>query len=210
MKTISFILCLLFLVSCGKDNKSGSRPDNFQSEPFLTDAEITDVTNTRNGVMVQGTQANFAIPVTRVTNIFRSKNLIGVIFDNGGLRVKIYNALGRAVFNETMIMREPRVNVGDDVAAIDYIDSRGNARVLAVNTAGKVLISLTAQAIRAKADYGVVAITYRTNSGERAIAMEANGRVLVPDNRTYSYPRFTIDPYVLIFRHSQDVRQIPH
>jgi hypothetical protein len=160
--------------------------------------------------MVQGTQANFAIPVTRVTNIFRSRNLVGVIYDQGGLRVKIYNALGRAVFNQNMIMRQPRVNVGDDVAAIDYIDSRGRNRVLAVNTFGKVLLKITAEAIRAKADYGVVAITFRTNTGERAIAMKANGKILLRDNRNYSQPRFTIDPYVLILRHSQGVEQIAH
>ncbi len=210
MKSISFILCLLFLVSCGKDNKSGSRPNNFKTDPYLTEAEITDVTNTRNGVMVQGTQSNFAIPVTNVTNIYRSRNMIGVIYDNGGLRVKIYNALGRAVFNESMIMREPRVNVGDDVAAIDYLDQGGNYRVLAVNNAGKILLSFSAESIRAKADYGVVAITYRSASGERAIALEANGRVLLADNRSYIQPRFTIDPYVLIFRHSQGMEQIAH
>jgi hypothetical protein len=211
MKTISFALSLLFLVSCGKDNKSGSRPEpHFRTDPIVTDAEITEVTNTRNGVMVQGTQANFAIPVTRVTNIFRSRNLVGVIYDQGGLRVKIYNALGRAVFNQNMIMRQPRVNVGDDVAAIDYIDSRGRNRVLAVNTFGKVLLKITAEAIRAKADYGVVAITFRTNTGERAIAMKANGKILLRDNRNYSQPRFTIDPYVLILRHSQGVEQIAH
>ncbi len=114
------------------------------------------------------------------------------------------------MFNETMIMREPRLNVGDDVAAIDYIDSRGNSRVMAVNIAGKIILSFSAEAIRAKADYGVVAITYRSVTGERAIAMEANGRVLLADNRNYTLPRFTIDPYVLIFRHSLGVEQIAH
>jgi hypothetical protein len=109
-----------------------------------------------------------------------------------------------------MIMREPRVNVGDDVAAIDYLDQGGNYRVLAVNNAGKILLSFSAESIRAKADYGVVAITYRSASGERAIALEANGRVLLADNRSYIQPRFTIDPYVLIFRHSQGMEQIAH
>lgn len=210
MKSISFILSVLFLVSCGKDNKSGSRPTNFKTDTFQSEAEINDVSNTRNGVMVQGNQANFAIPVTNVTNIFRSRNLIGVIYDNNGLRVKIYNALGRPVFNELTLMREPRVNVGDDVASIDYIDGRGNSRVLAMNFSGKILFQFSAEAIRAKADYGVVAVTYRTSSGERALAMKANGVVLVQDSRNYVQPRFTIDPYVLILRHSQGIEQIAH
>lgn len=210
MKSISFIFCFLLLASCGKDNKSGSRPDLTVKDHLVSDAEIIDVSNTRNGVMVIGNQINFAIPVTNVTNIFRSKNLIAVIYDNSGLRVSVYNALGKAVFNQSMVMRLPRVNVGDDVAAIDYIDNRGINRVLAINVSGKTLLSLTAQAVRAKADYGIVAITYRTHSGERAIAMRANGEVLVKDNRTYVRPSFTIDPYVLSLRHSQGVKQIPY
>lgn len=210
MKPISFILCFLFLVSCGKKNTTGSRPDNFTTEPFVTDAEITSVSNTRNGVMVQGTQTNFRIPVMNVTNIFRSRNLVGIIYDNRGLKVKIFNALGRAVYDQATVMRRPRLNVGDDVAAIDFIDNQGRARALAVNVSGKILLQLTADSVRAKTDYGVVAITYRRNSAERAVAMKANGRVLFPDSRNYTRPHFRIDPYILTLSHAEDVERIGH
>lgn len=207
MKTFSFFLCLLFLVSCGKKNTTGSRGTNF-SEPFVSDAVITDVVTTRNGVMVQGNLSNFAIPVINVTNIFKSKNLVGVIYDDRGLQVKIYNAMGRAVYQTTDAVRNPQLNIGDDVATLEVQERNLQSRVIAVNTAANILFDVSADAARGNAEYGVAVITYRRGQTERALAMRANGQVLIPDNRNYVSPRFELDPYVVIFRHAQGVEQI--
>lgn len=204
MKTLSFIFCFLLLVSCGKKNTSGSPGNNF-SEPFVSDAVITDVVTTLNGVMVQGNLANFAIPVINVTNIFKSKNLVGVIYEERGLRVKIFNAMGRAVYQSPGSVRNPQLNVGDDVATLEVLDLNNQARVFAVNTSGAILFEITADAARGDAEYGVAVVTYRRGSTERALAMRANGEVLFPDTRNYISPRFVLDPYVLILRDGQGV-----
>ena len=172
MKTISCILALLFLVSCGKKNTSGSRGTNY-SEPFVSDAIITDVVSTRNGVMVQGNLSNFAIPVINVTNVFKSKNLVGVIFDDRGLKVKIYNAMGRPVYQSVGTVRNPLLNVGDDVATLEVLEYNGQSRVIAVNTAGATIFDISADAARGNAEYGVAVVTYRKGSTERALAMRA-------------------------------------
>lgn len=204
MRTSTFLLCLCLLVSCGKKNTTGSRGTNF-SEPFVSDAIITSVQETRNGVMVQGNLTNFAIPVINVTNVFTSKNLVGVIFDDRGLKVKIYNAMGRPVYQSSGVVRQPRLNVGDDAATLETYEAGGQSRVIAVNTAGTTLFDITADAARGNAEYGVAVITYRRGSTERALAMRANGEILFPDNRSYFSPRFTLDPYVLILRDNQGV-----
>lgn len=208
MKTLSFLFFALLLVSCGKDNKSGSRSGNYQSEPFRQDAEIFDVLNTRNGVTVQGSTANFRIPVLNVTNIFRSRNLVGIIYHDRGLRVKIYNAVGSSILNMDRVMTNPRLNVGDNAATIEFQTASGKSRVIAINASGARLFDITADAARAEAENSVVVITYKRNNSERALAMRANGKILIPDNRDYDQPRFIIDPYVLIFRHTHGVEQI--
>ena len=204
MKTLSFIFCFLFFVSCGKKNTTGSRGTNF-SEPFVADAVITNVVTTLNGVMVQGNLANFAIPVINVKNIYESQNLIGVIYDENGLRVKIYNAMGRQVYQTPGIVRVPLLNVGKDVASLEVLESNGQSRVIAVNTSAQIIFDISADAARGDAEHGVAVVTYRRGSSERALAMRANGEILFPDNRNYISPRFTLDPYVLILRDAQGV-----
>jgi hypothetical protein len=214
MKTHSFVLVLLLLVSCGNDNKSGKRPDNFVSDPYKapysSDAEITNVVRTRNGVMVEGTRRNFAIPVSSVTNIFKSRNLVAVIHDNRGLRVKLYNANGKEILNRPGVMRNPRVNVGDDIATVEFTDVMGRGHIFAINYSGKTLVNITAEAVRGKADYGVAAITFKVNNQNHAIVVRANGRYLLRDRKTYIRPEFTIDPYMVILRHGEGIEQIAH
>lgn len=204
MKTLTFVLCLLFLVSCGKKNTSGSRGTNY-SEPFVADALITNVARSLNGVMVQGNLANFAIPVINVRNVFESQNLVGVIYDENGLRVRIYNAMGRMVYQTPGIVRNPLLNVGKDVASLEVLEANGQSRVIAVNTSAQIIFDITADAARGDAEYGAAVVTYRRGSTERALAMRANGEILFADNRTYIAPRFTLDPYVVILRDAQGV-----
>lgn len=206
MKTFSFIFCALLLVSCGKKNTSGSRTNNFQSEPFRQDAEIYDVVETRNGVTVQGSAANFRIPVINVLHIFKSRNIIGVIYSDRGMRVKVYNAVGTPILNMDAPVVSPRLYIGDNAATLE-IEVGTKSRVIAVNVTGKTLFDITADSARAEAAHSVAVITYRRNGVERALAMKANGKILLPDNKDYVRPRFTIDPYVLIFRHDHGVEQ---
>lgn len=212
MKTLLFTLGFLVLFSCGKDNKSGSRGNNVsQPDPYRTEtagAEIIRVTETRNGIMVEGTSRNFAIPVYNITNIFKSKNLIGVIYQNAGLHVRIYNALGRILLDGQSVMTNPRLNVRDDIAGLEYQDRTGRSRYIAVST-NRTLIDITAEDIRGTVDYGVVAVTYRNAGIERALAMKFTGRTLLSE-RTYVRPRFRIDPYVLILEHDRGIEQIQH
>ncbi len=204
MKTLTSILCLLFLVSCGKKNTSGSRGTNY-SEPFVSDAVINSVQPTLNGVMVQGNISNFAIPVINVRNVYDSSNLVGVIYDDRGLRVKIYNAMGRPVYESPGAVRAPLLNVGKDVATLEVREHNGQSRVIAVNTSGRIIFDITADAARGNAEYGVAVITYKRGTTERALGMRANGEILFPDNRNYSSPRFILDPYVLILRDDRGV-----
>lgn len=209
MKIATLILTLLFIISCGKENKSGSRPEPLLSgDPIRTDAEIISATETRNGVMVEGTATNFAIPVFNVTNIFRSKNLIGVINLETGFRVRIYNALGKQLLVTPGNLTNPRLNVRDDVAGLEYQDRTGRSRYISVNTS-RTLVDITAEDIRGVVEHGVVAITFRNQGIERAFALKASGQVLFAE-RTYLRPRFRIDPYVLILEHSRGVEQIQH
>lgn len=213
MKTLIFTLGFLVLFSCGKDNKSGSRNgDVSQKDPYTTEnigtAEIIRVTETRNGIMVEGTVKNFAIPVYNITNIFKSRNLVGVIYQGNGLHVRIYNALGRLLLDGNTMMTNPRLNVRDDIAGLEYQDRTGRSRYIAVNT-NRTLIDLVAEDIRGTVDYGVVAVTYRNSGIERALAMKSTGRTLLAD-RTFVRPRFRIDPYVLILEHDRGIEQIQH
>ena len=209
MKTLTFILCLLFLVSCGKNNTSGSRPQTIlPPDPIHSDSEIVRATQTRNGVMVEGTTTNFAIPVFNITNIFKSRNLIGVIYLEGGLRVRIYNASGKMLLGSNVNMTNPRLNVRDDIAGLEYQDRTGRSRYISVNTM-RTLLDITADDIRGTVDFGVVAVAYRRAGIERAVAMKATGETLFAD-RPYVRPRFTIDPYVLTLNHSRGIEQIQH
>ena len=209
MKTISFILCLLFLASCGKKNSTGNRSGSF-SEEFRADAEINEVVNTRNGVMVQGNVKNFAIPVSSAFNFRFTKHLVAVIYEDRGTRVKVYNALGRLVLDGALVMSGAVLNMSDSVVAIEFRDNLRGSRLTAVTANGRILINnLSADDIRAKVGNTVVAVTYRRNGIERALAINTNGQVLVSDATTYTQPRFTVDNYVLVFRHSFGMQEFP-
>lgn len=212
MKTCSFLLCLFFLVSCGKDNSSGSRPpgqDQIAPDAFRSEAVINQVQITRNGVMVQGNVANFAIPVSQVTNYYYSRNLIGVIYEDQGLRVRIYNSMGHMVLVGDFTSTNIRLNIRDDIAGLEYQTHRGSSRYIAVSTTQR-LLDVSADDIHGEVKHGVAAVVYRNDRIERVIAVKADGRVLVPDHRTYVRPRFTIDPYDLILSHTQGIEHFPH
>ncbi len=210
MKISTFILCLLFLASCGKKNTSGGESGGYKSEYFRTDAEITEVVNTRNGVMVQGNVANFAIPLTSVYEYRYSKQLVAVTYEDRGTRVKVYNALGRLVLDGSQIMSSPVVTLSESIAAIEFQELSGNSHLVAVTSSGVTLIhNLSADNIRAKVGKSVVAVTYRRNGIERALALKIDGEVLVSDSKTYIRPRFTVDNYVLVFRHTYGMQEFP-
>ncbi|MES2526073.1 MAG: hypothetical protein V4598_03265 [Bdellovibrionota bacterium] len=207
MKTITFILCLLFLASCGKKNTTGNKTGSF-SEEFRADAEIHEVLNTRNGVMVQGNAANFAIPVSSVYRYKFSKHLVAVTYEDRGTRVKVYNALGRLLLDGSQVMSDAIVTLSDSIVAIEYRENIRDSRLVAVNATGRYLINnLSADDIRAKVGNNVVAVTYRRNGVERALAIKGNGQILVSDSSTYVQPRFTIDSYVLVFRHTYGMQE---
>ena len=210
MKTLSFILCLLFLTSCGKKNTSGGSKGGFNSEHFRADAEINEVVNTRNGVMVQGNVTNFAIPLSSIYHYRFSKQLVVVTYEDRGTRVRVYNALGRMVLEGSQVTSNAVVSLSDSIAAIEFQDRIGNSRLMAVSSAGRILINnLSADDIRAKVGNSVVAVTYRRNGIERALAIKINGQVLVSDASTYVQPRFTVDNYVLVFRHTYGMQEFP-
>lgn len=212
MKTLIFTLSLLFIVSCGKDNKSGSTNERMPVTPDPIragqTAEIIQARETANGVMVEGTVKNFAIPVYNITNIFTSKNLIGVIYMDGGLHVRIYNALGRMVMGSNANMTNPRLNVRDGIAGLEFQDRNGRSRYIAVNL-NRAIVDITAEDIHGAVDYGVVAVVYRNAGVERAFALKSDGRALFPE-RTYVRPRFQIDPYTITLEHSRGVERIQH
>ena len=209
MKTISFILCLLFLTSCGKKNTTGNKNVTFFEE-FRDDAQITEVVNTRNGVMVQGNRRNFAIPISSVYHYRFSKHLVAVTYEDRGTRVKVYNALGRLVLDGSQVMTDSIVTLGDSIVAIEYREMNRNSRLTAVTATGRILINnLSADDIRAKVGNSVVAVTYRRNGVERALAIKITGQVLISDASTYVQPRFTVDNYVLVFRHTYGMQEFP-
>ena len=207
MKNISFILCLLFLASCGKKNTTGNKTGAY-SEEFRADAEINEVVNTRNGVMVQGNVLNFAIPVTSVYHYRFSKHLVAVTYEDHGTRVKVYNALGRLIVDGSQVMGNAIVTLSDSIVAIESRENLRNSRLIAVTANGRYLINnLSADDIRAKVGNTIVAVTYRRNGVERALAIKTNGQVLVSDATTYVQPRFTVDNYVLVFRHTYGMQE---
>lgn len=208
MKILPFIICLLFLASCGKKNTSGASKNAFGSEEFSADAEIIEVVNTRNGVMVQGTTTNFAIPLNRIYQYRFSKQIVAVTYEDRGTRVRVYNALGTLVLDGARIMKGAIVTLSHSIAAIEYQENDGASRLVAVSSTGKILVSnLSADDIRAKVGNKALAVTFRRNGIERALAIRENGQVLVSDSSTYVQPRFTMDDYVLVFRHTYGMQE---
>lgn len=207
MKTLPLALSLLFLVACGKDNQSGSRPSQGNNlTPFVSDNAIHTVRDSRNAVMVEGTTKNFGIPVRNVTNIFCSSDLVGIIYSEGrGLHVRIYNSAGGLVLDDRASMVNPRLNVRFGVAGLEYQDYQGLSHYVAVNGNGKIL-EITAEDIRGHVENGVVAVAYRNGTAERAMAYLSNGQVIIPD-RPYGRPRFRLETYMLTLSHDRGIEQ---
>lgn len=212
MKTLTFVLSLLFLVSCGKDNTSGGSAQNKSfPDPIRTDAEIHTVTATMNGLMIQGTMGNYAIPLPAGQYEYHyEKQLVVVEYRDRGPRMKVYNALGRQIYNGGAVMMNKILKLDDTAFTVEYIDQQQQRpRVLAMNSEGRILVNhLVADRIRAEAAYGVVAVSYKIGAVERVMVMRANGQVLIPDTAQFISPRLEIAPYVITLRHSRGVEQI--
>jgi hypothetical protein len=216
MKTYSFILSLLLLFSCGKNNTSGHPKGapgmNNYTGPLTPETKILSVQDTMNGIMVQGTTANFAIPLpNRGDYNYRFKDqLVVVTYQDRGPRVKIYNAIGKQLVNGSTVMQNARVTLDGTAFAIEYYENT-RERMIAMNSAGQVLVNnLVADKIRADVNYGIVAVTYKNGTSERVLVVRDNGQLLVSDTRSYITPRVSIEPYDIIIRHSAGVERIPH
>ncbi len=207
MKTLSFILCFLFLVACGKNNTSGSKPavDTF-TENFNTELEIQDAQYVGRSLRVTTNSGAFNIHAPN--SYFKwKKNIIAVISQDGSSGITIYNALGRKLLTTPVSAAVAELHVEDDLAVVTLRNMQGRTTLYAVNASGRKLINgLTGRDMHVKTGAKLLTVTYFSDR-PTAYAVRSNGEVLVKNTRGYADASFSISTYVVVFRHRGGIEQ---